>query len=389
MWFSAGPGSRSPAVIVIFSGRTPTLRAEPASEGIRRRRHLHHRPGGERHRGLAVVGLLHLPLQQVGGAEEPGDELGGRVLVDVLGSAELFDPALTHHREPVGHRHGFFLVVGHVDERDPDLLLDAFELELHLLAQLQVERAERLIEEQHLRVVHQGAGQRDPLLLAARHLRRLALLEADEVDQLQGVLHAGAHLVLAHLPATEAEGHVLEDVEVREQRVGLEHGVDVALVRRQFGHVASTQVHRAVRGVFEPADHAKGRGLATPRGPEHREELPFFDVERKVVHRGDVTELLRDALEAHVDLLRHLHPPTSGRPAPTAAGGGDHHPNRLVTQPRDRTCIIDHLYGTDKGRDSRSPLTKGHGQRSRPGPKGSLRVVLRRDAAIGRAPGAP
>ena len=39
------------------------------------------------------------------------------------------------------------------------------------LAELEVERAERLVEQQRPRVVDQGAGQRDPLLLAAGHLR--------------------------------------------------------------------------------------------------------------------------------------------------------------------------------------------------------------------------
>ena len=34
----------------------------------------------------------------------------------------------------------------------PSVVLDALQLELHLLAELQVERAERLVEEEHARV---------------------------------------------------------------------------------------------------------------------------------------------------------------------------------------------------------------------------------------------
>ena len=128
--------------------------------------------------------LLHLAVEHVRRAEEPGDELGGRRLVDLLRRTDLLDLAVAHHGEPVGHRHGLFLVVGDVDERDPDLLLDALELQLHLLAELQVERAQRLVEQQHLGVVDQRAGQRHALLLAAGQLRRLAALEADQVDQL-------------------------------------------------------------------------------------------------------------------------------------------------------------------------------------------------------------
>ena len=75
--------------------------------------------------------------------------------------------------------------MGDVHERDPDLGLDPLELDLHLPAQLEVEGAERLVEQQHLRAVDQGPGQRDPLLLAAGELRGLALAEPLELDQLE------------------------------------------------------------------------------------------------------------------------------------------------------------------------------------------------------------
>ena len=75
----------------------------------------------------------------------------------------------------VGHRHRLLLVVRDVHEGDPDLALDVAELELQLLAQAQVERAERLVEQQRARAVDERAGERDALLLAAGHLGRLAL----------------------------------------------------------------------------------------------------------------------------------------------------------------------------------------------------------------------
>ncbi len=75
--------------------------------------------------------------------------------------------------------------MGHVDERDPDLLLDALELDLHLLAQLEVEGAERLVEEQHRRAVDERPRERDALGLAAGDLGRLALLEARQLDELE------------------------------------------------------------------------------------------------------------------------------------------------------------------------------------------------------------
>jgi hypothetical protein len=48
-----------------------------------------------------------------------------------------------------------------------DALLQPLDLELHLLAQVLVERAQRLVHQEQRRIVDEGAGQRDALLLAA------------------------------------------------------------------------------------------------------------------------------------------------------------------------------------------------------------------------------
>ena len=124
---------------------------------------------GRRAGRVTVPGIrLETPMK-------PATKVVARPLVDVLGRADLLDAAVRHHRDPVRHRQRLLLVVGHVDERDPDLALDPLQLELQPLAELQVERAERLVEQQHLGQVDERAGQRHPLLLAARELVRPAV----------------------------------------------------------------------------------------------------------------------------------------------------------------------------------------------------------------------
>ena len=122
--------------------------------------------------GVAVVDGAHARVDEVRDAEEVGHERGLRALVEVGRAAGLLDLAAVHHRDRVGHGHGLLLVVRDVHEGDPDVLLDPLELDLQLLAQAQVERAERLVEQQRARAVDQRAGERDALLLAAGELRR-------------------------------------------------------------------------------------------------------------------------------------------------------------------------------------------------------------------------
>ena len=129
---------------------------------------LDHRATVETHPRPPVVDRVERARQQVGRADEPGDEDARRRGVDLLWRADLLDLAPAHDRDAVAHRERLALVVGHEDERDPDLALDPLELDLHRLAELEVEGGEWLVEQQRAGQVDERSGQGDPLLLAAR-----------------------------------------------------------------------------------------------------------------------------------------------------------------------------------------------------------------------------
>ena len=82
--------------------------------------------------------------------------------------------------------------MGDVDEGGPGALLDPLQLELHLAAELQVEGAERLVEQQRGGAVDERAGERDALALAAGELGRAAVLVAVEADHGQHLGDPGA-----------------------------------------------------------------------------------------------------------------------------------------------------------------------------------------------------
>ncbi len=182
--------------------------------------------------------------------------------------------------------------MGHVHEGDPDLALDRLELDLHLLAELQVERAERLVQQEHPRLVHDRAGERDALPLAAGELRRLAGAVAPEAHHAEGFFGARAALPFVDLLHHEPVLDVLLHRHVREERVVLEDRVHRAVVRRQPGHVLAGELDRALVGRLEAGDHPQRRGLARSRRPEHREELARRDLEVDRVDRDDVSVAL-------------------------------------------------------------------------------------------------
>ena len=155
------------------------------------------------------------------------------IFVDFGRRADLADAALVHDGDAGGERHRLFLVVGDDDEGDAGLVLDVHELELGVLAQLLVERAERLVEQQQLRLLGERAGERDALALAAGELMRLAAGERrraarGRASRLTRSLRCG----VGHRLVLQAVADILLDRHVREERVGLEHHVDRPLVGR-------------------------------------------------------------------------------------------------------------------------------------------------------------
>ena len=143
---------------------------------------------------------------------------------------------------------------GHTNRLD-----DVDQLELSLLAQLFVECAQRLVEQQQLGPLGQAAGQGHALLLAARQLVRLALGKSAELHQTQHLLDACRDVRLGHTFAFEAEGNVVPDAEVRKQCIRLEHHVDGPLVRGKRGDVHTVKNDRAGGRRLKAGQHAQQR----------------------------------------------------------------------------------------------------------------------------------
>ena len=85
---------------------------------------------------------------------------------------------------------------------------------------------------------------------------------------------------------------------VRVQRVVLEHHRDVAMARREPGHVAPADPHRPGGQRLEPATIRSVVLFPQPDGPDEHDELARRHLEADVVDRDDPAgELLAHALE--------------------------------------------------------------------------------------------
>jgi hypothetical protein len=111
------------------------------------------------------------------------------LVVELLRRAHLLEAPGVHHGNVIGQHERFRLVVGDVDERRTEIRLQLFQLDFHVLAQLEIERAQRLVEQQQRGLEHEAPRDRHPLLLAAGQLIDALVLRTGKADPLQHRLH--------------------------------------------------------------------------------------------------------------------------------------------------------------------------------------------------------
>ena len=219
--------------------------------------------------------LGHVHLRR---ADEGRDKEVAGAVKKLLRRRNLLDITVFHDDNARAHCHGLGLVVRDVNEGRLQFTVKLCELGAHRRAELRVEVRQRLVEQKHLGVSHDGAAERDALALAAGERGRLALQQVLDLQNARGLGHALADLRARRLADFEAEGHVVEDRHVRIERVVLKNHRDVAVLRRDVVHARAVDVEVAARNVLETCDHAQSCGLAAAGRPDKNDELPVLDL---------------------------------------------------------------------------------------------------------------
>jgi hypothetical protein len=208
------------------------------------------------------VAIAIRPEHQVGCPQERRYEARAGPLIQRTRLADLLKAAAIHHADAIRHAERFFLVVRDHDRRDADRALNLTDRAPELLANLRVECAERLVEQQHARLMRESSRERDALLLAAGQLARQPLVVAVQRDELQQLGASAAALGAANSTCAERELDVVRHRHVAEQRVVLKHEADLALLRAEARHVAPVQHDSAVIDRGKPRYRAQQRALA-------------------------------------------------------------------------------------------------------------------------------
>ena len=194
--------------------------------------------------------------------------------------------------------------MGHVEDSHPQAPLDAPNLELHLLPETAVKRAQGFVHQHQARLEHQRSSDGHALLLTAGEPARTAVLHALKPNQFQRPPDALPNLLRIETSHFQGKGQVSSHRHVREEGVVLEYHADVPLPGRQVVHRPAVDAYGSGGGRLEAGEHHQARGLAGPGRPQQSQELPLGDREVQVPdHQRTAVIALADVLEFDVGVF--------------------------------------------------------------------------------------
>lgn len=176
--------------------------------------------------------------------------------------------------------------------RDPELLLDPTQFDLHRLPELLVETRERFVKQQDVRLGGHRPGERDSLLLSAGELVWLPVGSLGQLNEFEHFLDALFEILAVPAADLEPVGDVLGNRLVREQREVLEHHPDIAPVGRHAVHPVAADADHTFSDLLEARDCPECRRLAAATRSNKRHELSLFNHQRDSADSFDTARIL-------------------------------------------------------------------------------------------------
>ena len=177
------------------------------------------------------------------------------------GNTESHYP-IAHQDDAIGERDRLFDNVRYHHDRFLGLPPDGDEVVVQFCRRFGIERGERLVEQQNLRVDSERTSDADTLALAAGEIRWIFLREHLHVHRSQTFLDRPLYFAFARAFLSESKRRILIDGEPREKRAELERHRDMFGLR-----------YRPARRLFQSSDKFQHRCFAAARCTDQTNEL--------------------------------------------------------------------------------------------------------------------
>ncbi len=150
--------------------------------------------------------------------DEVRDEERNRPVIDVARTRNLLDHAVVHHGNQVRHRHGLQLIMRDVNGGRAKPVMQRAQFLDHRLAHFGIERSERLVHQEALRLADDRPPKRDALTVAAGEGRNGPIEEVGDTQDPSGLHHAPVALRGSDALAFEGKADIAPDIHMRIER---------------------------------------------------------------------------------------------------------------------------------------------------------------------------
>ena len=144
--------------------------------------------------------------------------------------------------------------------------------------QCRIKVRQRFVKEEEFRLAHNGPADGNPLTLTARQFRGVAVQVLFQIQHPAGLGHTGVDHLFRAFCLFQGQCHVVAHIEVRVERVALEHHGDATFGGRGQVDQILTNVNIARGGILQPGNHPQQGGFATARGANEDNKFAFFDL---------------------------------------------------------------------------------------------------------------
>ena len=175
-----------------------------------------------------------------------------------------------------------------------DQILD---LETQFFAQFGVQVAQRLVEQEHLGVAHDGAAHRHALALTAGKLGRLAVQQVFDLQDGRHALDAFFDFSLGDLACFQSKGEIAAYVHVGIERVRLEHHGDIPVLGRNVVDYPIAHADLARGDRFQARNQVEQRRFTASRRPYQDQELAGLDGDVDALEDPDAAESFGDIVD--------------------------------------------------------------------------------------------
>lgn len=227
---------------------------------------------------------------------------------DIDNAASLNDFAFFHDSHLVADFLDHLHFMGDEDNGQIEFFVEAFEKLQHFIGCLRIQGRCGLVAKQDVRVIGQGSGDGDPLLLAARQLGGVGFFLVPDANDVQQFPNLGSLFFLAELAMLQGKGHVVKNGLGAEQVEVLKNHSDFLpslpeLLAVEAGQVFSANEHLAGSRFLKQVDGSDEGTLSCPRKPDNAINIASLNCEADIVHSVDSLALAED----HMDIFEFNH----------------------------------------------------------------------------------